>query len=118
VAGGSFRQDALPRGADAISLIRVLYDHSDETVAGLLAKCFAALPSGGRLIISEPMTGGATPTRAGDAYFALYTLAMRTGRTRSAYEIETLCRAAGFDAVKTPTPRRAFVTSCIEARKP
>lgn len=118
ITGGSFREDALPEGADAISLIRVLYDHSDETVTALLAKCFAALPSGGRLIISEPMTGGATPTRAGDAYFALYTLAMRTGRTRSADEIKSLCCAAGFEDVKTPAPRRAFVTSCVEARKP
>ena len=118
ITGGSFREDKLPQGADAISLIRVLYDHSDETVTDLLAKCYAALPSGGRLIISEPMTGGAQPTRAGDAYFALYTLAMRTGRTRSAYEIKSLCHAAGFEDVKTPNARRPFVTSCVEARKP
>lgn len=118
VHGGSFRTDALPTGADAISLVRVLYDHSDDTVRDLLAKCHAALPRGGRLIISEPMTGGARPSRAGDAYFALYTLAMRTGRTRSAYEITALCHAAGFDHVKTPRARRPFVTSCIEATKP
>lgn len=118
ITGGSFREDALPEGADAISLVRVLYDHSDETVTDLLAKCYAALPSGGRLIISEPMTGGAQPNRAGDAYFALYTLAMRTGRTRSAYEIKSLLHAAGFNDVKTPRARRPFVTSCVEARKP
>jgi demethylspheroidene O-methyltransferase len=117
ITGGSFRTDPLPQGADAISLVRVLYDHSDETVAALLAKCHAALPAGGRLIISEPMTGGAHPTRAGDAYFALYTLAMRTGRTRSAQEIGSLCSAAGFVGVSIPTARRPFVTSCIEARK-
>ena len=118
IIGGSFRDCALPQGADAISLVRVLYDHSDETVTALLAHCHAALPSGGRLIISEPMTGGAQPTRAGDAYFALYTLAMRTGRTRSAAEIAQLCQTAGFDAVKAAPSRRPFVTSCIEARKP
>ncbi len=118
ITGGSFREDKLPEGADAISLIRVLYDHSDDTVTDLLAKCYAALPSGGRLIVSEPMTGGTQPTRAGDAYFALYTLAMRTGRTRSAFEIKLLCHAAGFEDVKTPAPGRAFVTSCVEARKP
>lgn len=118
ITGGSFRTDALPEGADAISLVRVLYDHSDSTVTDLLGKCHAALPSGGRLIISEPMTGGAQPTRAGDAYFALYTLAMRTGRTRSAVEIAALCQAAGFADVKIHKARRAFVTSCLEARKP
>lgn len=118
ITGGSFREDPLPEGVDAISLIRILYDHSDETVTALLAKIYAALPSGGRLIVSEPMTGGTHPTRVGDAYFALYTLAMRTGRTRSADEIAALCRAAGFEGIKTPAPRRAFVTSCLEARKP
>lgn len=118
VIGGSFRDGSLPDGADAISLVRVLYDHSDETVAALLADCFAALPSGGRLIVSEPMTGGARPTRAGDAYFALYTLAMRTGRTRSAQEITGLCEAAGFVDIAAPISRRPFVTSCLEARKP
>ncbi len=34
---GDFRSDPLPRGADAISLVRVLYDHDDDTVADLLA---------------------------------------------------------------------------------
>ena len=38
ITGGSFRTDALPQGADAISLIRVLYDHSDDTVRMLLAE--------------------------------------------------------------------------------
>lgn len=117
ITSGSFREGPLPEGADAISLIRVLYDHSDATVTDLLAKCHAALPAGGRLIISEPMTGGAQPTRAGDAYFALYTLAMRTGRTRSAAQIAALCAGAGFSEIKTTRARRPFVTSCIEARK-
>lgn len=118
IIGGSFREGGLPRDADAISLIRVLYDHADDTVARLLAAVFYALPPGGRLVISEPMTGGRKPTPAGDVYFALYTMAMRTGRTRSAYEIASLCHAAGFIDVQTPRPRRAFVTSCVTARKP
>ncbi len=118
ITEGSFRTGALPRGADAISLVRVLYDHEESTVAALLGRCYEALPPGGRLIISEPMSGGRKPERAGDAYFALYTLAMGTGKARSAAEIGALCRAAGFRQVRAPKPRRAFVTSCLEARKP
>ncbi len=114
---GSFKSDPIPEGADAISLIRVLYDHSDDTVRQLLRKCHDALPSGGRLFISEPMSGGARPERAGDVYFALYTLAMQTGKARSAAEISELCMQAGFDVVAAPKPRRAFVTSCLHARK-
>ena len=115
---GSFRVDPLPADCDAISLVRVLYDHDDQSVAALLTACFAALPPGGRLIVSEPMSGGAWPSRAGDAYFALYTMAMRTGRARSAEEIATLCRAAGFVEIVTPKPTRPFVTSCLHARRP
>lgn len=117
IVSGSFRTDSLPPGPDAISLVRVLYDHADETVARLLAKCFDALPVGGRLIISEPMSGGARPTRAGDAYFAIYTLAMGTGKARSPDEIAAMCRQAGFSDLRTPRSQRPFVTSIVTATK-
>ncbi|MEJ6813497.1 MAG: methyltransferase [Octadecabacter sp.] len=115
---GSFRTDDLPKGADAISLIRVLFDHSDDTVRELLAKVYTALPGGGRLIVSEPMSGGATPNKATDAYFALYTLAMRTGRTRSAAEISQFLVEAGFTDLAVIKPLRAYVTSVVTAAKP
>ena len=117
VHGGSFRSDSLPYGADAISLIRVLYDHSDDTVRGLLSKIHDTLPSGGRLIISEPMSGGARPERAGDVYFAFYTMAMRTGKTRSSDEIGKLCAEAGFTQIKAPNALRPFVTSVLTCVK-
>ena len=116
--GGSFRDDALPDGSDMISLIRVLYDHSDDTVIALLAKVFDALPPGGRLLISEPMGGGDRPDPSGDVYFAFYTLAMRTGRARSAARIADLCRAAGFVSLRAPRSARPYVTSIVEAQKP
>lgn len=115
---GSFRDDPLPEGADMITLVRVLYDHADATVAALLSRVFAALPPGGRLVISEPMAGGHRPEAAGDVYFAFYTLAMRTGRARSAARIAGLCRAAGFTDLRCHRPLRPFVTSVVEARKP
>lgn len=115
---GSFRDDALPRGADVISLIRVLYDHDDSTVARLLASVFEALPRGGRLIISEPMSGGARPDRVTDVYFAIYTMAMQTGRTRSADEISALLAGAGFANICILKGFRPFVTSVITAECP
>jgi len=114
----SFRDADLPSGADAVSLVRVLYDHQDDTVSDLLAKVYAALPSGGRLIVSEPMAGGARPDRAGDAYFAPYCLAMGTGKARSSAQIGSLAAQAGFKAIRAPRPGRPFVTSVIEARRP
>jgi demethylspheroidene O-methyltransferase len=115
VRSGSFREDPLPEGADAISLIRVLYDHADPTVAALLRACRTALPPDGRLIISEPMSGGDRPDPATDVYFAIYTLAMRTGRTRSGAEIADLARAAGFSAITPARSLRPFVTSALVA---
>lgn len=114
---GSFRDDNLPKGADGISLIRVLFDHSDETVRDLLGKVYAALPEGGRVVVSEPMSGGSTPNKATDAYFALYTMAMRTGRTRSAAEISKLLGEAGFANIQSTKPLRPYVTSVVTAEK-
>lgn len=115
LAGGSFRDDALPDIGDAVSLVRVLYDHSDDTVKALLRRVHDALPTGGRLIISEPMSGGAEPDAITDVYFAFYTLAMRTGRTRSSAEIAELVRGAGFKSIQTPRTPRSFVTSVLTA---
>jgi demethylspheroidene O-methyltransferase len=115
IVAGSFRDQPLPQGFDIISLVRVLYDHNDVTVGRLLSAVYTALPPGGRVIVSEPMTGGARPERAGDAYFALYCMAMRTGRARSAEEIMVLLRSAGFENVKAHPSPRPFITSVVEA---
>ena len=114
---GSFRDARLPQGADVISLVRVLYDHADDTVAALLSKVHDALPAGGRLVVSEPMTGADRPTRAGDAYFAIYTMAMETGRTRSPQDIVGALRAAGFQDVRHLRTHRPFVTSVVTGKK-
>ncbi len=116
--GGSFRDGALPEGADVISLVRVLYDHADATVAALLRKVHAALPPGGRVLVIEPMSGGAKPDPQTDVYFAIYTLAMQTGRTRSVEEISALLCDTGFDAISRPSGRRPYLARVIEARKP
>ena len=115
---GSFRTDPIPPGADVISLIRVLYDHPDTLVAALLAKIHAALPPGGRILISEPMSGGERPDPATDIYFAIYTLAMRTGRTRSAAEISELLGNAGFFVDRPARSLRPFITTALIARRP
>jgi demethylspheroidene O-methyltransferase len=115
ICPGSFRDDPLPTAADAISLVRVLYDHTDETVAALLLSAFDSLPETGRIIISEPMSGGARPDRITDTYFAIYTLAMRTGRTRSAAEIARMLAGAGFADIRIAPGYRPYVTSAVSA---
>ncbi|WFE76981.1 methyltransferase [Roseinatronobacter sp. S2] len=115
--GGSFRDDPLPQGADVISLVRVLYDHRDDTVRALLHKVFATLPAGGRVLVIEPMSGGARPDPYTDVYFSVYTMAMQTGRTRSAQEIATLLKDAGFAKITSVRTRRSYVSAVIAAQK-
>lgn len=114
---GSFRDDVLPTGADAISLVRVLYDHDDSTVRHLLRAVHDALPVGGRVIVSEPMSGGTAPDRATDVYFAVYTMAMQTGRVRSAAEIVAAMHEVGFVSTCIRRGFRPFVTSVITAQR-
>ncbi len=100
VVGGDFRTDALPSGFDVITVVRILLDHSDETVLQLLRQVKAALAPGGRLLIVEPMSGVRGARNVGDAYFALYLFAMGSGRARSQAELESLCMQAGFARCK------------------
>lgn len=117
-APADFRTDPLPAGADTIALVRVLYDHPDSVVVPLLSRVAAALPPGGRVVVAEPMSGADSPSRFSDAYFALYTMAMRTGRVRSPAEIARLLVEAGFrDAAEVAT-RRPFITQVVTARRP
>ena len=103
---GSFLRDSLPSGYDLHSLVRVLHDHDDEPAARLLAASRAALPTGGRLLIVEPMAkAGGAPE--GHAYFGLYLAAMRSGRPREPAEIAAMLRRAGFRRtrmLRTPLP--------------
>ena len=116
--GGSFLDDPLPEGADAVSLVRVLYDHDTPVARRILSAAIRALPPGGLLILSEPMSGGARPTRAGDAYFGMYTAAMTSGTPRSAADHVALLTEAGFTEAKALRARQPFITRVITARKP
>lgn len=118
VHGGDFTRDALPRGADVASLIRVIYDHPDERAATILRAVFDALPSGGTLLLAEPMAGASGARRMGDAYFNFYLLAMHGGRSRTAAELGRLVQAAGFEGLhELPTPIPLQV-SVLVAHKP
>ena len=97
--GGDFHRDALPEGADIVSLVRVIYDHDDEPALAILRAARRALPRGGTLLLAEPMAGTAGAERMGAAYFGMYLLAMGSGRSRSAAELGALLRQAGFDRV-------------------
>ena len=105
--GGDFLSGHLPRGADLISLIRVLHDHDDDDALALLRVIRQALPADGTLLIAEPMSETPGSEAMGDAYFGFYLLAMRSGRPRTEAEITGFLHEAGFTRtrpIRTKTP--------------
>jgi len=115
LSGGNFHQDPLPTGADVITLVRVLLDHDDASVLGLLRRVRAALEPGGVLLIVEPFSGVRGAETVGDAYFGLYLRAMGRGRARRADELQALLMKAGFSGSKVHRTRYPVYAGLISA---
>ncbi|MEO0728817.1 MAG: methyltransferase [Pseudomonadota bacterium] len=115
---GDFHRDALPVGYDAISLVRILLDHDDASVARLLSAVRAALQPGGRVLIAELMSDARGAETITDAYFGLYLYAMGRGRPRSAARISDLLSEAGFKNPREVGTRRMLMTQLVVADAP
>ncbi|MFO1415227.1 MAG: methyltransferase [Burkholderiales bacterium] len=113
--GGDFKHGPLPRGADVATLVRVLHDHDDDVAAALLAKVRAALAPGGTVVIAEPMADGPGAARVA-AYFAMYFLAMGSGRLRDFGAQRALLENAGFTGVRRLRTALPLQTSVVTAR--
>ncbi len=113
--GGDMFADDLPSGHDLVTLIRVLHDHDDDKVEGLLASARAALAPGGKLLIAEPMAETPGAEAMGDAYFGMYLWAMGSGRPRSYRELKRMLNDAGFDRVRSVRTRQPLLTRMILA---
>jgi demethylspheroidene O-methyltransferase len=115
--GGAFPDDPLPRGADLVSLVRVVHDHDDPKVRALLRAVHAALPVGGTLLIAEPMAGTPGAEAMADAYFGFYLLAMGTGRCRTVAELTALLTEAGFGGIREIPTRRPLLTRLLVSNR-
>ncbi|GAC1299760.1 MAG: methyltransferase [Steroidobacteraceae bacterium] len=115
--GGDFLLEALPSGADVISLVRVIHDHGDVAAATLLAAAYQALPKNGVLLLAEPMMGTRGAEPVGDAYFGFYLLAMGSGRPRSPQTLQKMLSAAGFHSSQLVRTRQPLQSRLIVARK-
>lgn len=115
VHGGDFTRDALPTGADVVSLVRVVHDHDDAHVLGLLRRVHAALPHGGAVLIAEPMAGTPGAQAMGDAYFGFYLLAMGRGQPRTPQRLAQLLAEAGFGPARLLPTRQPLQTQVLLA---
>ncbi len=114
--GGDYKRDALPEGADLVSLVRIAHDLDDADLDALLAKVWAVLPPGGILLLAEPMAGTVGAERVG-AYFAMYLMAMGSGRPRTFEDLSHRLYAAGFVRVRQVATQRPMLTGLIVAQK-
>jgi hypothetical protein len=108
---------AVPAGADAYLLSRVLHDWDDAEATRILATCRAAMAPGSRLLIVEAVM----PERALDGPAAvrmdLNMLMLLGGRERTAAEYATLLTAAGLQFGRVVPTRAAAGLSIIEASR-
>lgn len=112
---GDFLADPLPKGADVISLVRIVHDHDDAAALTLLRAVRRALPPDGTLLIVEAMSGvaGVEPL---SAYYGFYTLAMGRGEPRTVAELQRLARKAGFGRFRLLRNPMPVVASILVAR--
>jgi demethylspheroidene O-methyltransferase len=112
IRGGDFRVDALPTGADVVTLIRILLDHDDDTALRILSGVRAALPENGVVLVAEPMSGvpGAEPVAP---YFGMYLKAMGRGKPRTPNEVAALLAQAGFHRIRQIRTLRPLLVSLI-----
>jgi demethylspheroidene O-methyltransferase len=115
--GGDFLKDAIPGGADVISLVRVIHDHGDLAAAAILAAVYRALPPKGVLLLAEPMMGTPGAEPVGEAYFGFYLLAMGSGRPRTPRELQEMLTVAGFASTQLLRTRQPLQSRLIVARK-
>jgi acetylserotonin N-methyltransferase len=106
-----------PTGPDAHFFANVFHDWSVETNALLAQKSFAALPSGGRIFLSEILMDddGTGPWHA--AAFSLLMLVGTLGKQYSLPEFRAILEDAGFTDVEAVRTGGGYY-SLVSARKP
>jgi demethylspheroidene O-methyltransferase len=114
--GGNFFVDALPKGADLVTLVRVVHDHNDDVVLKLLRRIRESMAPNGVLLIAEPMSGAAGAATVGDAYFGFYLMAMGRGRPRSAEALTQMLIQSGFDEIRELNTRLPLQCKVLAAR--
>jgi SAM-dependent methyltransferase len=102
VVPGDFLADPeLPPGHDVVLLSMIMHDWTPEQDRMILRKCFAALPPGGRVIISELLVDDEKTGPPAAALMSLNMLVETVGRNYTPAEYGQWLREAGFVDVET-----------------
>ncbi len=115
VAGDMFR-DPVPGGAEVILLSNILHDWDVAECRELVAKCAAALPSGGRLLIHDVFLNDALDGPLPIALYSASLFRLTEGRAYSAAEYRGWMSEAGLTVGEVvPTLIHCGVLSGLKA---
>jgi 3-hydroxy-5-methyl-1-naphthoate 3-O-methyltransferase len=106
-----------PTGYDVHFLSNIFHDWSDDTCKLLARKSFAALRSGGRIVLHEMLMDDDGCGPLATAAFSLLMLLGTRGRQYSLPEVSGFLQSAGFSDVEASTTGGGYY-SLIAARKP
>jgi predicted O-methyltransferase YrrM len=120
VSPGNFFADAhFPAGHDVILLSMIMHDWSEPENREILRKAFAALPSGGAVVITELLVND---EKTGPPPAALMSLNMlietRGGRNYTAAEYESWLQDTGFVRIHTVMFEAAGANGAVVGYKP
>lgn len=118
VPGDFFADPELPGGHDVVLLSMILHDWAPAQDLQILRKCFAALPSGGRILISELLVDDDKAGPPDAALMGLNMLVETEGRNYTAAEYEQWLRQVGFVDVETVSFVAPGANGVVLARKP
>ncbi|MEV0390998.1 methyltransferase [Nonomuraea sp. NPDC050643] len=118
---GSFLDDDLGDGYDAVLLFNVLHGLDDQEAATLLRRLAAALNPGGAIVVGDQFADSLMPGRASRTLLRLLDLnylVAAGGRVRGFREVAHMLRAAGFRRPRHRRPLRSVATELAVARTP
>lgn len=96
----------------------ILHDWTPEQDLAILRKCFAALPSGGQIVISELLVNDDKTGPPAAALMSLNMLVETVGRNYTPAEYGTWLRDTGFVDVETVWFEAPGANGVVLARKP
>jgi len=118
LVAGDFDTDDLPKGADYAWVSAIIHQNSREQNRALFRKVFAALNSGGRIVIRDVVMDPTRTQPRGGALFAINMLVNTpAGGTFTLAELDEDLRQAGFGPAKQLLAD-PFMNSVVEATKP
>jgi hypothetical protein len=118
LTGDFFADTSLPSGYDTILLSMIMHDWAEDRCRTILRKCWAALPSGGQVIIAELLVNDARTGPPAAALMSLNMLIETKGRNYTPAEYSAWLSDLGFQDPRTVWFEAPGANGAVIGRKP